>query len=179
MGVLFRTKCYAIGPMEFDEFGQSWREYLTLRLSPRGIQIIDPYNHPFINGFRGGNEAQDEHRKLREEGRYDELAKVMKLIRSDDLRICDVVDFFVFNLSINSFTCGAFEEFFWANRLKKPIFLVVREGKKRCPLWIFGTIPHKYIYDSLNDALEVIEAVDDGKKQIDSARWRLLKEELR
>lgn len=179
MGVLEKTKCYTIGPMEFTSDGRSWREAVKARLTPRNIRILDPWHHPFVNGFKDEGEAQERMKTLREQGNYDELAKTVKVIRSDDLRMCDLSDFFIFYLSVKVFTCGSFEEFFWANRIKKPIFLVVKEGKRCCPLWIFGTIPHKYIYDSLDEALNVIEDIDDGRKEIDSARWRLFNLELR
>ena len=42
-----------------------------------------------------------------------------------------------------------------------------------------GTIPHKYIYDSLEEILGTIKKINDGEKVIDSDRWRLLKEEYR
>jgi hypothetical protein len=57
---------------------------------------------------------------------------------------------------------------------------VAIEGtKKKCPLWLLGMFPHKYIYDSVDDILEMLIKIDEGKKEIDSDRWRLLKPEFR
>ena len=44
---------------------------------------------------------------------------------------------------------------------------------------MMGMLPHHYIYDSIEDAIEMIKSIDDGSKEIDSDRWRLLKKELR
>ena len=52
-------------------------------------------------------------------------------------------------------------------------------GKEATPLWMMGMVPHHYIYDSVEDIISMIKDIDDGKKEIDSDRWRLLREDLR
>ena len=42
-----------------------------------------------------------------------------------------------------------------------------------------GMIPHKYIYDSVEEVLDIIHQIDRGEKEADSDRWRLLKPEYR
>ena len=42
-----------------------------------------------------------------------------------------------------------------------------------------GMIPHQYIYDTIEDVVEMLYEIDDGHKEIDSYRWRLLRKELR
>jgi hypothetical protein len=39
--------------------------------------------------------------------------------------------------------------------------------------------PHKYIYDSVDNISKMLIKIDNGKKEIDSDRWRLLKKEYR
>jgi hypothetical protein len=63
--------------------------------------------------------------------------------------------------------------------MKKPIFLSVEGGKKKCPLWILGMIPHKYIYNSVEEIVDMIRKIDGEKVKVDSDRWRLLKPEYR
>ena len=63
--------------------------------------------------------------------------------------------------------------------MKKPIFISMEGGKSQTPLWIMGMLPHHYIYDSIDDVLNMIKQINDGKKPIDSDRWRLLREDLR
>ncbi len=62
---------------------------------------------------------------------------------------------------------------------EKPIFLSIEGGKKKTPLWILGQIPHNYIYDSVEDIVDMVKKIDSGEKEVDSERWRLLREELR
>jgi hypothetical protein len=44
---------------------------------------------------------------------------------------------------------------------------------------MMGMLPHRYIYDSIEEVVDMIKAIDSGSKEIDSDRWRLLREELR
>ena len=66
-----------------------------------------------------------------------------------------------------------------AVRMKKPIFISMEGGKVKTPLWIMGMIPHNYIYDSIEEIMEMIKQIDSGEKKIDSDRWRLLRRDLR
>ena len=42
-----------------------------------------------------------------------------------------------------------------------------------------GMLPHHYIYDSVDEVLDMIKQIDSGSKDIDSDRWRLLRKDLR
>jgi hypothetical protein len=42
-----------------------------------------------------------------------------------------------------------------------------------------GQLKHKYIYDSIEDALTMVKKIDSGEVIIDSPTWRLLKKEYR
>ena len=42
-----------------------------------------------------------------------------------------------------------------------------------------GLVPEKYIYDSIDDVLEMLSDIHSGVIKIDSSRWRLLKKEFR
>ena len=52
-------------------------------------------------------------------------------------------------------------------------------GKAKTPLWMLGMLPHKYIYNSLDEVIEMLYAIDNEDKPIDSDRWRLLRKEYR
>ena len=53
------------------------------------------------------------------------------------------------------------------------------EGARKNPLWILGQIPHHYIYDSVENVVDMVKKINSGEKEVDSDRWRLLREELR
>jgi len=159
--------------------GTEWRNRIKEHLVPRGITCFDPYQKPFMHDVEEGDEVRDELLKKLEEADYDTVSKRMRKIRMYDLNLVDRSDFIVAYLNMDIPTCGTWEEIFNANRMKKPIFLIMEGGKKRAPLWMFGTIPHKYIYPSVEEALDILVKIDDGKIEIDSNRWRLLKEHYR
>lgn len=178
MGVLTKTTTYLVGQMQYAD-GTEWRNQVKSRLEPRGIICFDPYQKPFVHDVEEGNEIRDELLQKLEEADYDTVSKRMRKVRMYDLNLVDRSDFIIAYLNLAVPTCGTWEEIFNANRMKKPIFLIMEGGKKKTPLWMFGTIPHKYIYASVDEALNIIEKIDEGTMEIDSNRWRLLKEHYR
>jgi hypothetical protein len=176
--ILKGTTTYLVGQIQYKD-GRGWREVATKRLKPMGIRVFDPYNHPFVNSIQEGAEnTQDKMKEMVKAGQFDEVSKLMKQIRVEDLASVDLSTFIVAYIDINAYTCGTWEEIFWANRLKRPIFLICEQGKKGVPLWLFGTIPHKYMYNSLEEALTMIEKINSGEVKIDSDRWRILRPEF-
>ena len=177
-GVLYNTKCYLIGGME-NEDGQKWRETIENFLGYMGIKCLNPYKKPFVHKIFEDNDARAQLKKWMEDGEYDLVAERMKKVRNDDLRCCDLVDFSICRISPGRHSWGTGEELATLNREKKPIFLVIEGGKKYCPLWIMGMIPHKYIYNSVEDVLKMIDLINQGQVEIDSERWQLLEWEFR
>ena len=119
--------------------------------------------------------------KWRETEQYDMVAQRMKLVRGYDLRLCDICDWFIAVIRPSVASWGSSEEITTIIREKKPVFLVIddEKGKRSCPLWLFGVLPHKYIYNNLNEAIETIKAIDDDVIKTNSDRWKLLLPELR
>jgi hypothetical protein len=44
---------------------------------------------------------------------------------------------------------------------------------------MFGTLPYKYFYESMKDVVDMLFKIDSGETEIDSSRWRLLKDGYR
>jgi hypothetical protein len=176
MNKLYKTTAYLIGPIESEiDAGMSWRMYVKDKLDKIGIRCFDPCAKPFIKDLSETVDYQNCIKKLREDENYDELSIHMKEIRSYDLRLCDLATFAFCYIDGDKKTCGSWEEVFWmGGRLKKPVFFVYKQGKKNIPLWMYGVIPHKYFYNSIDDALNMIYDIDSGKREIDSDRWKLL-----
>lgn len=147
----------------------------------REIQFLDPYDKPFVNNIPEDETSRQEMSHWRETEQYDILSNRMKRIRSDDLRCIDISDWLIAVIHPKTASWGSGEEIPTAVKEKKPLFLIVDDpkGKKACPLWFFGVIPHKYIYSSIEEAVESIKAIDDGIIKLSSDRWHLLKPELR
>lgn len=178
MGLLYKTKVYSVGAMEYEN-GQGWRNYLESELSQLGIITFSPYNKPFLQSFSEDEETRKQLIKERESGDIEIVARHMRQVRAEDLRLCDLADFIIAYINPKTMSWGSAEEIYWSNRMKKPIFLAIEGGVRNCSLWLLGTLPLKYIYNSVEDIVKTIKKIDNEEVKIDSNRWRLLKPEFR
>ena len=178
MSVLNKTKTYLVGHLKYLN-GRDWRSAVSSKLKPLNITCFDPYNKPFVKDVDESENSRLEMQKLLDLENYDEITNRMKTIRSYDLNLVDRSDFIIAHLVPEVASWGSAEEIVTAVRMKKPIFISMEGGKSKTPLWMFGMFPHKYIYNSINEVLEMIFKIDSGAIEIDSDRWRLLQEKFR
>ena len=175
---LYRTKTYLVGHMQYAN-GEDWRIKVENFVAPMGVQVFNPYKKPFIKDVEEDEEAREKVLAAMENGWYNDVAKRMKEIRSYDLNLVDRSDFIIAHLLPDVASWGSAEELVTAVRMKKPIFISMEGGKKKTPLWMMGMVPHHYIYDSVDEILNMLKMIDLGEKEIDSDRWRLLRKDLR
>ena len=178
MNLLAKTRIYAIGHMQYAD-GRGWREYVEEELKHLGITVFNPYDKPFIKDIDESEEVRSQLDDLMLGGKYDEVAGRMKIIRSYDLNLVDRSDFIIAHIIPHVASWGTAEELSVACHLKRPVFVSVEGGKSKTPLWMMGMLPHKYIYDSIEDVIDMIKKIDNNEIEIDSDRWRLLRKELR
>jgi len=164
--------------MQYAE-GRDWRDYVEEELLPLGITIFNPYKKPFVKDVDEGEETREKTQRDMELGFYSDVAERMKRIRSYDLNLVDRSDFIVAHLVPEVASWGSAEEIVTAVRMKKPIFISMEGGKSKTPLWMMGMLPHHYIYDTIEEVVDMLKMIDSGEKEIDSDRWRLIKKELR
>lgn len=171
---LFGHRVYLAGAMDrVSDRGRGWRDSITPMLKALGLSIINPLNKPTETGLENKETAKYKS-KLKANKNYDELSRIMKEIRAVDLRMVDISDFLIVNLDIATHPCGTYEEIFWANRQKKPILIKMMQGKEHTPDWIFGTVPHKFIFDSWNDMFYYIKRINTGMDAETLNRWCFL-----
>ena len=178
MNLLSKTKTYLVGHMQYLS-GRNWREEVTEKLSEIKITCFDPYKKPFVKDVEEDEASRIEMETWMKTKQYDRVSERMKTVRSYDLNLVDRSDFIVAHLVPEVASWGSAEEIVTAIRMKKPIFVSMEGGKSKTPLWMLGMFPHKYIYNSLDEIIEMLYAIDDGNKPIDSDRWRLLRKEFR
>ena len=176
--LLEKTKTYLVGHMQYAN-GRNWRDYAGEELDKLNITVFNPYKKPFVKDVDEDEETRAKIGADMENGHYSDVANRMKQIRSYDLNLVDRSDFIIAHLLPDVASWGSAEEIVTAVRMKKPIFISMEGGKTKTPLWMMGMLPHHYIYDSIEEVMEMIKRIDDGSKKIDSDRWRLLKEDLR
>lgn len=178
MGILKKTKCYLIGGMQYVD-GRGWREVVKSKLQNSEITFFDPYYKPFLHDIPEDENSRAEMLRWMETEQYDLVQQRMWEVRGYDLRLCDISDFFIAHINPSVASWGSAEEITTIIRAKKPLFLSIAGGKKKTPLWILGMIPHKYIYNDINEVIQTIQHIDAGIIKMSSDRWKLLKEELR
>ena len=144
-----------------------------------GIIVFNPYHKPFLKDIEENEDVKKHLDELMESGSYDEVQKRMKEIRAYDLNLVDRSDFIIAYINPKTPTFGTMEELVTAVKMKRPTFIALQRSKKKTPLWLLGMFPHKYIYDSMDDILDMVIKIDSGEKEIDSDRWSLLKKEYR
>lgn len=178
MKVLRKTRCYLVGHMQYAD-GENWRNYVEKKLTDMEITVYNPYKKPFVKSVEEGASVRSLLESQMAGEKYYEVQEKMRQIRIYDLNLVDRSDFIIAHIIPSVASWGSAEELVTAVRMKKPTFISVEGGKKMTPLWLLGMFPHKYFYDSLDKILKTVEDINDGRKEIDSDRWRLLKEELR
>lgn len=174
------TRCYLIGAMEFQN-GEGWRNVIKRQLDGRGIKFFDPYHKPFTHDVPEDEESRKQMARWREEGQYDLLESRMGHVVADDLWLCNTCDWFIAHINPTVPSWGSADELYTVIELGKPVFISIDhpKGKKATPYWWFGKIPHKYIYDTLGEVVDIVEHLDDGIIPMHSNKWKLLKPELR
>jgi nucleoside 2-deoxyribosyltransferase len=178
MNLLDKTKTYLVGHMQYLS-GRNWREEVAAKLKDLGITSFDPYKKPFIKDVEEDEATRQEMDVWMKTKQYDRVTERMKTIRAYDLNLVDRSDFIIAHLVPDVASWGSAEEIVTAVRMKKPVFVSMEGGKCKTPLWMLGMFPHKYIYNSLDEIIEMLYAIDSGSKEIDSDRWRLLRKEFR
>lgn len=176
--LLYKTKTYLVGHMQYLS-GRDWRDEVTEKLEELSITCFDPYKKPFIKDVEEDEASRIEMETWMKTKQYDRVTDRMKTVRSYDLNLVDRSDFIIAHLVPDVASWGSAEEIVTAVRMKKPIFVSMEGGKAKTPLWMLGMLPHKYIYNSLDEVVEMLYAIDNGIKPIDSDRWRLLKKKYR
>ena len=178
MNLLSNTKTYLVGHMQYVS-GRNWREEITEKLAKIDITCFDPYKKPFVKDVAEDEASRKEMEVWLKTKQYDRLTEKFKTVRAYDLNLVDRSDFIIAHLVPEVASWGSAEEIVTAVRMKKPIFISMEGGKSKTPLWMFGMLPHKYIYNSLDEVVDMLYAIDNGSKPIDSDRWRLLRKEFR
>ena len=176
--VLDKTRTYLVGHMQYSD-GRDWREHVEKELESLNITVFNPYKKPFVKDVNEDETARTRMSEDMVNGYYSDVAERMSTVRSYDLNLVDRSDFIIAHLLPDVASWGSAEEIVTAVRMKKPIFISMEGGKTKTPLWMMGMLPHHYIYDSIEEVLDMLQQIDSGAKKIDSDRWRLLRKELR
>ena len=152
-------RVYLSGAMEkCSTFGVDWREKITPSLEEMGLNVLDPTKKKTTLSF--ASSCSEEHEtlvKLRENKRYNELRENAKEVTKVDLSTVDRSDLMIMRIDLNCFSFGTIDEFSFARLLKKPVLVWAVQGKDKMPIWLFGRMPHEYIFDTQEELLECLD----------------------
>jgi hypothetical protein len=160
--------------MQYTQDGRTWRDEITKDLEGLGITAFNPYMKPFIDDVNEDETVRAQLKVWMENGEYDKVAERMKPVRNFDLRLCDLSDFIIAHINPSVASWGTAEEIVTSVRAKKPVFMSVEGGKQKTPLWVMAMFPHKYIYNNVDEIVQMLKKIDSQEKVIDSDRWKLL-----
>lgn len=167
------SRVYLCGPIDnAADYGQGWRNNLKPFLKKLGIVCIDPCDKPIDDQYKEGPEFIKLRKTFKRIGDWAALQKMMKKVRVFDLRCVDIVDFLIVYLDLDLTICGTWEELFWANRQKKPVLIMCKQGVQNIPDWLFGTLPYQHFFNDWLSLQEYINMVNSSELEPDHyKRW--------
>lgn len=171
MNKLRGMRCYLIGAMDrVADNGAEWRDYMTPLLQKMGVIVLNPCDKPIDIGLEG---AEDRKRRkaLKEAGDWETLSKEIHLLRIVDLRMVDISDFIICYLDTTIHHTGTYEEFFLANRQKRPIIVNCKQGKGGIPDWLFGVCPHQLFFGQWSEVISYLDGINNGTDLNHLKRW--------
>lgn len=182
-GVLSGALCYLAGPITFSKDikqEKSWQRLVESVLTKLGIKVLTPYKPVFVNFDKIEDDNCAISGILRSQRRFDELSRLMKAVRRKDLGCIDVSTFVIVKIDPSVHLCGTYNELFVALHERKPVFIFCPD-KSTLPDWIFGCLPHEWIYDgdyALTNIVSRIIDIHSTGEGIDSKYWRILNPKL-
>lgn len=179
---LRNCRYYSAGPLEFnsDNNALNWRQQVHDELDKIGCIHLDPTKQVFTTNKVENDEIRLNFRQDIKDGKWDEVAEYFSKVIYLDTRCIDVCDFVIFNFhDFKIPTVGTIHEIVLASQTKKPCFIIC-EDINDTPFWLIGLLKKKsYFYNSVESCLSMIKKLDSGEVEMDSRKWKLLKEGLR
>lgn len=171
MNRLKYTRAYSCGAMDrVPDGGEGWRKQIRKDLDDLDILWLDPTCKPIAIALEDKESRKRRHNaKMRDD--FDIVADEMGPIRDVDMRMVNICDFLVVNINIEVHACGTYFEFKQANDQNKPILVHVEQGKRACPDWILGEIPHEHIFGTWGDLHKYIRHVAHDPVIDHLGRW--------
>jgi len=174
MGKLDGAIGYLAGAITYvSDDGICWRQDFKSRskiLIPK-ISFFDPTEKPKGLGSEIGYEKRQA-KQWKVDGEFDKLTKHVKSYRRLDLRMVDNAHFLILNIDIDIFTLGSIDEAITSERQCKPIFAIIKQGKKNAPDWLFAMMKHQEIFENNQECVEYLAKLDSGEIELDN-RWVL------
>lgn len=165
------------GPIDnASDDGIGFRKHFIKLMEDAGIQAkyFDPTNKP-TGGFCEIGEEKRNSIKLREDGKYEELAKFVHAFRYQDMRYVDMCDVLIAYIDPDVHMCGSYDEILRAEMQRKPRMCIIKGGRRRCPLWLFDVFPLENMFDSVEECVSRLALINAGQRKVDPEKWICIK----
>ena len=175
MGRLKGQLCYLRGPMDRTDWESAtqWRNDLKPLLLDLQVGILDPCDKACAFGAENEGTKQKVD-LLKQEGRYNQVRKLMKPICAIDLRMVDIAHFLILYVDLDIHMTGSYNEAFLAVSQKKPVLIMCKQGKRSIPTWLFGVTPHEMMFSNWEDLHFYLNFINSNKEVDHMNRWRFL-----
>ena len=171
MNRLKNTRCYLIGAIDrVADNGVGWRRQIRHHLDDLEILWFDPTCKPCDIGVENDESRQQRHEN-KMAGEFDLVADEMVPIQDVDLRMVSICDFLICNIDVEIHACGTYNELFLANSQNKPILIHIEQGRRECPDWLLGCLPHEHIFDTWIDLRKYVRHIANDEVIDHLGRW--------
>ncbi len=177
---LNHLRCYFAHPIEFanklennniELHTKQIVEYLT----KKNVEAIEPEKVIAL----GINEVENRE-QLFNDHNFKEIRRQMKIIVRKDLRSVDISDFIIAYLPKGVRTTGTIHEIIQCDAQRKPTLIICPDGIQHIPAWLFGIIPLRYMFGSINDLFQYLYSIDQSDLcKIEDDRWQFIISALR
>jgi len=165
--------------------GVSWREDISQFLLSLDIGVLNPCDKPTNFGSEDSeniqwrNQSKEKAIALYEHGNINDanniceaIYKNMKMVVAADMGMLDICNAVILHIDMSYHMCGSYFEMTYACLEKKPIIVHCEQGKMHVPDWVFGIIPHQFIFSTWNEVKSYIQHVAYDEHVEHFKRWR-------
>ena len=165
--------------------GVGWRKLIKEFLWNMSIGVLDPCDKPINFGIEDEesiqwrNEAKEQAKHLYEHRYLDDaddvcqsIAESMKRIVAADLMMLDMCHAVILHIDTTVHYCGSYHEMAYACLEKKPIIIHCEQGKMGVPDWVFGVVPHEFIFSTWSEVQKYIKNIAYDENIQHFKRWR-------
>lgn len=172
MGKLQGSLCYLSGGMDAAlDGGVEWRSSITPILKSKGIGVLNPCDKPTFEAEESIT-LRKEVNEFKASGEFDAVKQIMKPIVAFDLRMVDICSFIILNINPEIHMCGSYFEATYGVQQHKPLLIVCDKGIHCIPNWMFGIIDSETMFDSVNNACDYLDRIDNGILVPTYKKWK-------
>lgn len=167
------SMAYLAGPMDdVADRGEGWRKEIKPFLWDLGIGVLCPFDKPNIDSVDEDENLFIKLADLKKKEEWEEAHEIARSIAADDYRMVDKADFILLYVNKDCHMCGSYHENCIATLQRKPVIVMVEQGKEYVPNWILSVGKHPMFFGSWKEVRAYIRHIAYAPKIDTHNRWR-------